>query len=1065
MSSKSELVFNKVKPLCINVTKSRTKYSIEQLQNFIKQLSADVVQDLHEYLLFPLRVILVQQPKAKEDFILAAAGCMQCVFKKVQVQKWKTFEDLYLVLITQITSSDQGKIVSSGSEDKKLSILFALEDLLHSSLVQHCKLFYEVNHISAIGHLITICLSIITNEKNKLLRKVSISVIEVLALESCSVSLKESPVLQYLVGNCIAFLLPGLLSVLVKVVSGDIQQGYSVKCKAIDTITKLIKIAGGDEELKTIDHPDVMQYLRDMNVSDQFKSFVVQRNSDWVKNVGAKMNVVLDHVATASDHSNVHVRMSILSFSCEMLVSCRKGVFKDHIGSLLKIPCKLISDDLSGVTSESWKVINCFSECCKDEVATQDILQEELFESCDLILTTVSKASDSEKLSHLKTIYGFLKVLKYNLKSFAYSSVHVSKLFKSLLFCLQMDSSSLHKIGEVDETTADYDSAITSFFKGQSNNWLFKKSFIHFHSDELCRIIIEVCRLLGQYGDIDIFLDHLKEYYDSENLCRPTVLLINELLLGTKKNNAPNSNLISHVETLIDLYTANDNWYLCTSHDSLYVSHRKSSPNNNLALLDSKKVITTTDMTLKMINSNIILVCLHLEALSTFSLVLINDYRQFLIKVLYPLLEKVNDSNHLISSCALKALHVVASSCRYKSIAELITMNADYLVSTISIHLRHLNLFPRSPAVLRAMMTHSDVSVFPLVRDTVDEILSTLDLQRHNKLLLVAFLPVMKAIASAINDWFPNDYEGKTVECRLRNTDLVCPVQEITDTIVNFYNDFKLSSLEENEHSSVNNNFETAEDEKESISENHFPLDEKKEISAHIKVVEQILLRSSHLLTNPDPRMRLLVIDIIDKSIDCLRTEEDVFLPLVHKMWNPLTSRCRDSELQVVAKAFSVICRLGEHCGSFIRSRFTKDVMPYITVFLRDNSDAYHNSSSVHCHSTLFKLQVVILDHLGSLLRETTVSYKDIDTICCASYRYLSSAQPEELQNAALSLYKTLISINSDAIWLFLSDIWSPAPEYSFFDTNPTFYSFKLAGTSDVSNEFSLNFIKLLESC
>ena len=1072
MSKEAKIFFCEVKPFCIAAVKNRSKHSVEQLHNFIKNCSTVVLQELHEYLLFPLRVILIQESKAKENAILASASCMQWIFNKIIVQEWKTFQDLYFILTMQITSNSAGKIVPTGSEEKKINVLLALRQLLSSSFLQHGKLFYEVNHISAIGHLISICLSIVTNEKNKQLRKIAIGVIEILSMPSLTVNLKENILLQFLVGNCIASFLPGILSVLIKVVSGDVQQGHMVKCKAIDAISKAIIAAGGDEEIEIFEHSIIKQYISDIVVSEQLSSFLIQRDSNWVENVGSKMSTVLDHVTTAGDHSNARVRMSVLNFSHQMLLSCSKKIFKSHVGTLLQIPCKLLNDNSPDISTKSIQVIDQFSECSKGNAFVQDIVQEDLLELCNRLPAIISKAADCEKLAHLKVILGFLEVLKYDLQSFSHSHAHVFNLFKSLLFCFQMDHSSLHKIEEVTSTTLDYDKTVKNFYKGQSDNWLFKKSFIHFHDDELCRILVKICRVLGKFGDVDVFLERLKELYESENLCRPTVLLINEILLGAKNNQLFSDKIFSEIETLIGIYTSNKNWYLCTSFNFEYATLRENSMKSKQTLISLGKTSNAANMTLKAINSNVILVCLQIEAMAAFSLILLKDFRKTLSKTLYPLLEKVNDRNHLISNCALEALHVVALSCQYKNVSELITANADYLVSTISIYLRQLNLFPRCPSVLRAMITHCDVTIFPLIRDTIDEIICTIDIERQNKLFLEAFLPVIKSIVKAINEWF-----AKKIDFIVKNSKDIQftdvpegSAQNITNYLANFYKDFKLASLDESEvkkaeESSSNNVDIEPPIGDASLSDNYTSADETKKVTAHIKVVEQIVQRCSHLLTNKDPRVRLLVIDIVAEGIECLRAEKNVFLPLVHKLWNPLTSRCRDPELQIVAKAFGVISFMGEHCGSFIRRRFTKDVLPNITAFLKQNSELHINSSTILSHTTLFKLQVAVLRGLGPLLLGAAPNYKDIYTICCACQSYLSSSQPVELQNAALALFEALIKIDPDSTWLFLSDIWTPPLKFNLSEADTNFKLFAIAGSSDKHSSFAVNFSKLLKLC
>ena len=1076
MSAEAKLTFGKIKPFCIEVSRQRNVTSIQKLQNELKNLSCGVVQELHEYVLFPLRMVFLQKANVKEDAILSAGSCMTCVFLKSQIQEWKTFQDLYHILILQISKAEGDQIVATGSEDKKLSILNALLALLNTSLVKHWESFYHASYIPYIGHLISTCLSVISCETSKSLRKVAISIIECLCWPSpdCKCSLTNEfdfQKFEVTVGNCMTAFLPGILSALVQVVSGDVKEGHAVKCKALDTVTVLLKLTVGDDQLKLANDPKFKDVPLKMEIDPRLLSMLKQRDDAWVENIASKMNAVIQYLSPASDHSYVGVRFSLLNFCHEMLQHCYKNAFRRNIGSLLKITCKLLHDNIAEVVTKSTQVIDDFSITCASDAYVKDILYEELFCLCDQLPRIVSSTSDNSTLSNLKTILGFLEVLKDNLHVFFYSSAHVNNLLKSVVQCFHMDCSNLHRIEEVIPKSSSYDDEIKSFFRGQANNWLFKKSFKYFHDEDICHILIQLCRFIGRRGELDITMDYLKKCYEKEIHCRAAVLVMSEVLLGARDRT--DCGIFCRVDDLIDIYTTSENWYLCTSYDSFYAvtHHIRREVNYGNALVAVRP--TDSAVTLKTINANIILACLHLEAIGTFSGVLGINFRKMLVKALYPILEIVNDSNHLISSCAVKALETISISCQYQNIAELISENADYLVSTISIQLRHLSLFPRTPAVLQAMLNHCDAQVFPLVRDTIDEILSTLDANRRESRFFIAFLPVLLAIVKAVNAWFTKEdainEKEQQKSISFANEDDIC--SEIVDSIVDSQQRFEQMSRaieeppvvdDESHPFSVNRERSFPED----TESGPFVEDEKKEIPRHISVVEQILLRCAHLISNENVRVRVMIIDIVNEGVKCLAAEEDVLLPIVHKLWDPLAIRCKDPELQVVSSAFKVICNLGIHSGTFMRRRFTKDVLPKLLLFLKDNAKPNVLAKSVtHSHTTLFKLQLVLLKNLGSLLLNATVGYKDIDSVCHACVQYLSAHHPLALQKAAVSLYEQLIKLDTDALWLFLSDRCSSKSTFMPDNANFGLQPISVAGTTVIENELFANVMYLLSLC
>ena len=1069
-NAEAELAFAKVKPYCVKVSQRRDAVSVQQLCEVINQLSCDAIGALHEYLLFPLRVIFLEKVGVKEDAVMCAADCMQSIVLKSKVKEWKTFEDLCQVLLLQISGIENERILAKGSEDKKISVLNALLSLLETSLSEHSNLFYHVNHIPAIGHIVSICLSIVADEKHKRLRKIALSVIKCFCFVAHNEKKSNYEVTRCKIGNCMASFVPGILSALIKVVSGDNTQGHAVKCKALETISELLKITAGDLDIELASNFASKEEIFTARVSSPLDGIKVTRNSVWVENLSSKMTLVLRHVMTATDNPNSNVRLAVLQFSNDMLVHCCKYAFHLHIGTLLQIPCKLLHDKIEKVSLKCRQVIDNFSSKSANDSVVTNILQEEMFVLCSNLPKTLAKSSDQDKLHCLNLIIGILELLKYNLKTVLYSSVHVDNLIKSLVYCFEMDCSELYRIEEVAVTSVSFDNEISSFFKGQSKHWLLKKNFVHFHNEEISEALVKFCRLLGRYGDLEILIDNLKDRYEIENQCRPVVVVISEILLGATKNVPLTSNVFEQIDCLLDIYTANENWYLCTSYDSLYAStHHIQRVQNFLAVAKAN----SNNLPLKAINSNILLACLHLEALAIFSVVSSQNFRDNLIKSLYPVLEKVSDGNHLINSCALKTLSVIARSCQYKSVAELINENADYLVSTISIHLRHLALFPRCPAVLQAMLAHCDLNIFPLVRDTVDEILFTMDSHRLESRYLFSFLPVLLTTVKAINVWFTekttDSASNQTVNEHADNFSQISLDDDDASTIAKELNDFHANFRMANMETSLE---ESTDDSKvKQLPDDNYPerLDdefgEEKDCPAHIKVVEQVVRRCAHLLANENPKVRLIVMNVIDEAILCLSNENNVLLPLVHKLWGPLTTRCTDSELQVVAEAFRLICNLGDHSGTFLRRKFSKDVLPKLLTFLGKYSkaDAGRTSAVTYSHTTLFKLQVAVLKKLGPLLLSSTVSVKELHAVCCACQNYLSSRQPKDLQNASVYLFKCLIDYDPDAVWFFLSDIYSSQccfkPQFNNFNT------ITVAGTQDHKSEFACNVSYLLSLC
>jgi len=122
------------------------------------------------------------------------------------------------------------------------------------------------------------------------------------------------------------------------------------------------------------------------------------------------------------------------------------------------------------------------------------------------------------------------------------------------------------------------------------------------------------------------------------------------------------------------------------------------------------------------INSNIILICLLLDGIEQCSLLLGTEFQLFLMDVLYPLLEKIGCENARIRRSALLCIGSVAKACGPGTVAGLLRDNADYLVDSISLRLRHIQRYPEAPSVLQVAIRYGDRTMLPLVNDLMLEV-------------------------------------------------------------------------------------------------------------------------------------------------------------------------------------------------------------------------------------------------------------------------------------------------------------------------------------------------------
>ena len=232
-----------------------------------------------------------------------------------------------------------------------------------------------------------------------------------------------------------------------------------------------------------------------------------------------------------------------------------------------------------------------------------------------------------------------------------------------------------------------------------------------------------------------------------------------------------NSSLTVIVDQLISTYLREEFWFLPTSNVN-DVHKTADFLEDQLALLRTEDRIDQLSywekgLPIEQINSNIQLICLMIKSISVSSG--IRNFNLFLIKVMYPLMEKLGNENALIANTALNALSVISRNCEgavsasggYErgmagrnagSIAELISENSDYLINSISMSFRHLTLLSSAPCVLSVMLSYSNKDILPIVADVIQDVFRFLDLYQEE--VAISLMKVLKSLALAMQAWF-----------------------------------------------------------------------------------------------------------------------------------------------------------------------------------------------------------------------------------------------------------------------------------------------------------------------
>jgi hypothetical protein len=293
------------------------------------------------------------------------------------------------------------------------------------------------------------------------------------------------------------------------------------------------------------------------------------------------------------------------------------------------------------------------------------------------------------------------------------------------------------------------------------------------------------------------------------------------------------------------------------------------------------------------------------------------------------------------------------------------------------------------------MLLICDAQIFPYLRDTIDEVFDALD-GYHNE-RLPDFLYILEAMVQSFHRW-----------------------------------DVPTSTPVDDPDSEDTTNAGLAASVVKPVS-----LDWR-------AVVTRVLDRCSHLLGSPQPRVRLLVLDIIVASVAALERHEDHLLPAINGVWPPLTARFDDVELVVRSRSLEVVDRIIAAAPSFMGSRIGADVIPTLLAWAR--SSTLHTVTPVDTTSLLkfsvgFRHERALLRTFRRVLPTADLAREQGTELAEACLPYLASHCPDELQQDAVAVFEALIDRDPDGVWYILARACAPqlpAPPDSRF-SRPSF--------------------------
>ncbi|CAH8497043.1 unnamed protein product [Heterobilharzia americana] len=1104
------------------------KSSLRALSLLLEQCGKDDLHFVFDQAHVSLRSLLFRENLRNDEIESIYKLYRQLFNVSIGFDKSRTsvefLDDMSSTLFLVTTKNPGRNLWDSLSEECSLAIILSLNSFFSS--IKHNDLIsvFAPDNLPTISHICSFLLNLSEHSKNRDICLNSLYTLSLIAVPMDNICGAGDSSALFI--NSMKSLLPGFSHTFHRIITGDDRRSSSVKEAAFNAWSSILtsvfkKECSCDADLQkrklpreseaessewiatTVSHITTLvsgtiestihihlelDINENVRLSTAFARWLgvlllkCQALTNHEKGQRLRYNVVSGLLTLASQSS---LRSSVLDQSFEKEGNCLAR-------SLLAEFNALYDNKMNSITVPK-SLSNLFGHELIRKVAFDSLTEQTNF----LMNHLFSLLDETQLQKRFRTILGHLIVLDpEDVRTFVYSSEFFHRFCSALAKFLTFNLSSveLHEQSYLLPVNYYYDSSsCTQASEIQPSN-LFRKSFQHFRDHSTLMLLQAIAgKLTSQRETVDLFLDTCRDIMDESDhsLRNSCLLLILGGIAGYINNDKISRSERKHVIlSLLSLYfdpdilnlptrqfedvdtsSINDNDNNCEDYSTslLQISTKFPSLDNDQPCMmntykswpieksSNENFLTSTTNQLKDIKMNSLTICLLLEMFCTVSqmntLPVNNDTSQ-----------SVEDQH--FTECL--RIDQVAKNCKYSSISELITDNADYLVSNITLDLHRVSMLTLSNSLnqstpsslsneaeqsvlsacnaINTLFEYSTIDVLPILKPMVTQMLSSLDLtyEYTTELFLSPFYQLMhtcckwnlllagkclqqtddtsledksNTTSHAINNsseynksLLSNIYQ-KTLRriSKTRSLHHIEPIQPIHQD----------ADDSEGDQSCVDDLKQTGKQSGDHIEED---MDENKSrtFPDHLQIVEEVMLRCIHLMADGNPKLRILSMSVLKEGCLAMQYENDLLLPTVHHIWGSLMKRFRDRHAIVVEKAFELLTVLSKVAGNFIRSRASSEIIPPLVMFLTQGASVSASASKSYKYLTSYRVQKRLLKELGPLCREIRLSSKSLQSVINVLVIYLDDSQPEGLQQVSFSSIETMWSLDAGSTWAVL---------------------------------------------
>lgn len=249
-----------------------------------------------------------------ENLCISCLMCLRDVLETCQASfdKANLFYDLFSTLCCLISIPTSSSLdVAPVCEELKLETIRCMMALCNAASLKLSGQFYRPQTIPLVGHAVTVLLELARHESMRALRVAALRCLILVARADCKIT-------ATITGDIFAAFLPGIVSSLSAIITGDPKQGHSVTCTAITAWWKIIVLVLGDTSLEAASTSSGQSHTTNQ------ENLMVKRTKDWVDSVAEKLKLLTEKIMSVSNDGNWRVRLAMVELAENLLMNCTK---------------------------------------------------------------------------------------------------------------------------------------------------------------------------------------------------------------------------------------------------------------------------------------------------------------------------------------------------------------------------------------------------------------------------------------------------------------------------------------------------------------------------------------------------------------------------------------------------------------------------------------------------------------------------------------------------------------------------------------------------------------------